>query len=208
MPKLKLTYFDFDGGRGEPARLALRIGGVAFEDHRVALADWAKLRETTPLGALPVLEVDGKTLTQSNAINRYVGKLAGLYPKDDWQAALCDEVLDATEDIGSRIGATIALGDAEKKKAREALVADGLPRHLAMLEARLKAAGGEYFAEKRLTVADLKAYELVRWLRTGVLDHIPKDLVDRIAPSLVQHFERVAGNPKIADYYQGRKKAA
>jgi prostaglandin-H2 D-isomerase / glutathione transferase len=208
MPKLKLTYFDFDGGRGEPARLALRIGGVAFEDHRVAMADWPKLRETTPLGALPVLEVDGRTITQSNTINRYVGKLAGLYPKDEWQAALCDEILDATEDIGSRVGATIGLGDAEKKKAREALVADALPRHLAMMEGKLKAAGGEYFADQRLTVADLKVYELVRWLRTGVLDHIPKDLVDRVAPSLVQHSKRIAAIPKIADYYQGRKKAA
>ena len=28
MPKLKLTYFDFHGGRGEPARLALSIGGI------------------------------------------------------------------------------------------------------------------------------------------------------------------------------------
>ena len=27
MAKLKLTYFDFRGGRGEPARLALSIGG-------------------------------------------------------------------------------------------------------------------------------------------------------------------------------------
>ena len=32
MAKLKLTYFDFHGGRGEPARLALAIGGIAFED--------------------------------------------------------------------------------------------------------------------------------------------------------------------------------
>jgi hypothetical protein len=31
MPKLKLTYFDFHGGRGEPARLALSIGGIPFE---------------------------------------------------------------------------------------------------------------------------------------------------------------------------------
>ena len=30
MPKLKLTYFDFHGGRGEPARLALSIGGIPF----------------------------------------------------------------------------------------------------------------------------------------------------------------------------------
>lgn len=36
MPKIVLTYFDFDGGRGEPARLALRIGGVEFEDRRIA----------------------------------------------------------------------------------------------------------------------------------------------------------------------------
>ena len=31
MPKLKLTYFDFHGGRGEPAKLALSIGGIPFE---------------------------------------------------------------------------------------------------------------------------------------------------------------------------------
>ena len=30
MAKLKLTYFDFHGGRGEPARLALSIGGIAL----------------------------------------------------------------------------------------------------------------------------------------------------------------------------------
>ena len=32
---LKLTYFDFHGGRGEPARIALSIGGIPFEDDRV-----------------------------------------------------------------------------------------------------------------------------------------------------------------------------
>jgi hypothetical protein len=31
MAKLKLTYFDFHGGRGEPARLALSIGELPFE---------------------------------------------------------------------------------------------------------------------------------------------------------------------------------
>jgi hypothetical protein len=30
MPKLKLTYFDFHGGRGKPARLALSIGGISL----------------------------------------------------------------------------------------------------------------------------------------------------------------------------------
>ena len=206
MPKLRLTYFDFDGGRGEPARLALHIGDIAFEDNRIAFKDWEARRDTTPFRALPVLEVDGRAVAQSNSINRYVGKLAGLYPKDDLQALLCDEVMDAVEDMDTPIGNTIDLPPDEKKKAREELAAGLIPRYLQQLEARLKAAGGEYFADKRLTVGDLKAWMMVRWLRGGVLDFMPKDLVDRHAPALVKHAERLAAHPKIAAYYAARKK--
>jgi glutathione S-transferase len=77
--KLKLSYFDFHGGRGEPARLALSMGGIPFEDDRVPLADWERRKQKTPFGALPVLEVDGQTIAQANAINCYVGKLTNLY---------------------------------------------------------------------------------------------------------------------------------
>jgi prostaglandin-H2 D-isomerase / glutathione transferase len=207
MTKLKITYFDFDGGRGEPARLALHIGGIAFEDHRIAGKDWPALRDKTPFLAMPTLEVNGKIVSQSNSINRYVGKLTGLYPKDDWQALLCDEVMDAAEDISTRIGHTLDLSADAKKKARQELAAGHITRYLEQLQARLKAAGGEYFADKRLTVADLKVFMLVRWLRSGALDHIPKDLVDRVAPLLVQHFELLASQPKIAEYYKRRKAA-
>src|ERR1700704_1247767 len=207
MTTLKLTYFDFDGGRGEPARLALHIGGIPFEDERVSPKDWPQFRDRTPFLAMPTLEVDGKVVAQSNSINRYVGKLAGLYPKDDWQALLCDEVMDAAEDIGIRIGNTIDLPADAKKKAREELSAGSITRFLQQLQARLKSAGGEYFADKRLTVADLKIFMLVRWLRSGVLDHIPNDLVDRVAPLVVKHFDRVGGLPKVAAYYERRKVA-
>jgi len=198
---LKLTYFDFDGGRGEVARLALHIGGLPFEDRRIAFKDWDAHRDATPFRALPVLEVDGQVVAQSNAINRYVGKLAGLYPKDDWQALRCDEVMDAVEDLDHMIGGTIDLPAEEKKAARAELVAGPIPRYLEQLAARLQAAGGEYFADRRLTVGDLKAWMMVRWLRGGVLDHIPRDLVDRVAPLLVKHAERMAAQPKIAEYY-------
>jgi glutathione S-transferase len=207
MAKLKLTYFDFDGGRGEPARLALHIGGIAFEDHRVAGKDWPAFRDRTPFLAMPTLEVDGNVVSQSNSINRYVGKLTGLYPKDDWQALLCDEVMDAAEDIGTRIAYTIDLPEDAKKKARAELAAGGITRYLEQFQARLKANGGEYFSDKRLTVADLKVFMWIRWLRSGALDHIPKDLVDRVAPLLVKHFERVASHPKVAEYYRRRRVA-
>src|SRR6516164_5441794 len=60
MTRLKLTYFDFHGGRGEPARLALSIAGIPFEDDRVQFTDWERRKVDTPFGALPVLEVDGQ----------------------------------------------------------------------------------------------------------------------------------------------------
>jgi glutathione S-transferase len=207
MAKLKLTYFDFDGGRGEPARLALHIGGIAFEDHRLAGKDWPAFRDKTPFLALPTLEVDGEVVSQSNSINRYVGKLTGLYPKDDLQAFLCDEAMDAAEDISTRIAQTIDLPEDAKKSAREELAAGHITRYLEQFQARLEAAGGEYFADRHLTVADLKVAMLIRWLRSGVLDYIPQDLVDTVAPQLVKHFERVTGHPKVAEYYQRRKAA-
>ena len=183
------------------------FGGIPFEDERVSPKDWPQFRDRTPFFALPTLEVDGEVVSQSNSINRYVGKLTGLYPKDDRQSLLCDEVMDAAEDIGTRIAQTIELPEDAKKKAREELAAGRITRYLEQLQARLKAAGGEYFSDKRLTVADLKIFMWIRWLRSGALDHIPKDLVDRVAPLLVKHFERVANHPKVAEYYKRRKVA-
>ncbi len=206
MPKLVLTYFDIDASRGEVARLALNIGGVAFEDRRIARKDWAAVRDQYPFQALPVLEVDGRVIAQSNTINRYVGKLAGLYPQDDLQAALADEVMAAIEDVTAKIGASFALEGEAKQKAREALAAGPLPRYLQQLEARLKAGGGEWFVEKRLTVADLKCFLFVRWLESGALDHIPADIVERQAPLLAKHLERVRSHPKIGAYYAARAK--
>ena len=201
MPKLKLTYFDFHGGRGEPARLALSISGIPFEDDRVAGADWPTRKPDTPFGALPVLEVDGQTLAQSNAINRYVGKLTDLYPADAWQAALCDEVMEAVEDINTKLVATLFLPEEEKRAQREALVRGPLPFYLTRLQQRLETKGGRYFAADRLTVADLKVFVLIRQLKSGVLDHVPADLPDNVAPKLVEHYERVRNDPRVQAYY-------
>ena len=206
MPKLVLTYFDLDGSRGEVARLAMHLAGIAFEDKRIAGKDWPALRDSTPFQSLPVLEVDGKVIAQSNTINRYLGKLAGLYPKDDWNAARVDEVMDAVEDMIIMIGNTFALEGEAKKKTREALAAGSIAHFLRQFKARLEAGGGEWFVENRLTVADLKCFLFVRWLKSGMLDHISADLVDRHAPLLAAHLERVENHPVIAAYYAARRK--
>ncbi|MHB8624399.1 MAG: glutathione S-transferase, partial [Sulfuricaulis sp.] len=195
MNKLKLTYFDFSGGRAEPARLAMHIGGISFEDHRFASKDFAEIRKTTPLNQVPTLHLNDVQVTQSDAITRYVGKLAGLYPVDDFQALLCDEVMSALEDINVKIGATFGMQGDALKGARDALVTGALPRYLRWLQNQLEDHGGKYFADNRLTIADLKALVMLRWLSGGVLDHIPSGLIAAEAPKLVEYMNRIAVLP-------------
>lgn len=201
MPQLKLSYFDMHGGRGEPARLALAIGGIAFEDHRFTFAEFADVRKATPFGQVPVLYVDGTLVTQSDAILRYAGKLAGLYPTDPLQALLCDEVAYVVEEANVKLGPTFRMTGEEQKAARLALVNGSMPVCLAWLQSKLVANGGEYFADKRLTVADLKVFVDVRGLNSGRLDHVPTDLVEKVAPLLNAHMQRVAATPAVAQYY-------
>lgn len=201
MPKLKLSYFDFHGGRAEPTRLALAIGGVAFEDHRFAFPEFAQMRTSTPFGQVPVLHVDGVQVTQSDAINRYAAKLAGLYPTDPYQALLCDEVMSVVEDAAVRLAPTFRMTGEEQKAARLALVNESMPMYLKWLQARLQAQGGEYFVDKRLCIADLKVFVDVRGLNSGRLDHVPTNLVERVAPLLNEHMQRIAQLPAVAAYY-------
>ncbi len=205
MSNYKLTYFDINGGRAEPIRIAFHAAGIDFEDNRISFADFGEMRGYTRFSSVPVLEMDGAAVTQSNAIGRYVGKIAGLYPEDDLQALYCDEVMGALEDLLHRTVRTFGLEGEELKRAREALVDGWLTVYLRGLDELLVRGGGVYFADHRLTVADLKAFVQTRSLGEGILDHVPTDIVERIAPRLVEHKERVENDPRVVAYYNSRK---
>ena len=179
----KLTYFDLDGGRAEPIRIAFHAAGIDFEDDRISFAEFQEMRKSTHFHCVPVLEIDGAQVTQSNAVSRYVGKMADLYPDDDLQALYCDEALGAIEDVSHRIVGTFGLEGEELRVAREKLVDRWLAVYLRGLAELLARGGGEYFAASILTVADLKVLGLTRWLCSGMLDHVPTDLVQTV----VQH---------------------
>ncbi|MBK6580828.1 MAG: glutathione S-transferase family protein [Sandaracinaceae bacterium] len=206
MTHYKLTYFDIDGGRAESIRLAFHIGDIPFEDERWAFPEFGQKRSTLRFNALPVMTIDGAQVTQSNALNRYVGRLAGLYPQDALQALYCDEALDAVEDIGHQLGRTFGLKGDAMRDAREALVKGPLTCLLKGLDQLLTRGGGQYFADERLTVADLKVFVQVRALTAGYLDHIPTTFVQELTPALAAHCARIGEHPRIAAYYASRKR--
>ena len=201
MTRFKFTYFDIDGGRGESIRLALFFGGLEFEDVRLTGPEFREARQSFRFHALPVLEIDGQQITQSTALVRYVGKAVGLYPADDMQALYCDEAMDAVEDLSHAIGRTFGLQGDALKQARTELVEGRLTTYIKGLDGLLARGGGKFFAEGRMTVADLKVFVATRSLAKGVLDHVPTDIVEELAPALAEHRDRIANDPRVLAYY-------
>jgi len=205
MTSYRLTYFDVDGGRGEHVRIAFHAAGIAFEDNRISFQEFGESRSGMRFTCVPVLEIDGEPVTQANALGRYVGRMAGLYPADPLQALYCDEVLGAMEDMTNHIARTMRMTGDELRAAREELAEGWLVVYLRGTGELLARGGGEYFADQQLTIADLRAMLQTRWLTSGHLDHIPTDLVKRVAPALVEHQARVESDARVVAYYASRQ---
>lgn len=179
LPKLKLTYFNIKG-RAESIRVAFKIGKVPFEDLRIQFGDWKALKPTTPFGALPILTVgsgqDQWILAQSNAILKYAGKLAGLYPVEAKSAAQVDQMLAAVEGLRSKISRTVHMKDEKKKmEMRKELGETTIPDALKKWSALVNKSG--WYCGNALTIADLKVWELLSWITSGILDGIPKTIL-------------------------------
>ncbi len=57
------------------------------------------LNIATPFGQVPILEVNGQKLAQSNAIARYLARQHGLAGKDDWEQAQTDMYIENINDL-------------------------------------------------------------------------------------------------------------
>jgi glutathione S-transferase len=196
MSKPRLIYFDFSGSRGEECRIALHLAGVDFDDVRVKSAEWPALKPQAPFGALPVLELPGKhPLAQTNAILVYIGRQYGLHPKDDFEAASHEALMNYAEDLRHNVGPTLRIADeVQKRVAREELANTYLPMWGTNVERQLSDlpfVGGE-----KLQVVDLKLYMIVRWFASGVVDHVPKTVFDH-CPKLTRLCREVGEHPGV-----------
>jgi glutathione S-transferase len=199
MPSIKVTYFNIKA-RAEPIRLALTIGGIAFEDERIGKEQFVSLKEQNawPFRQLPILTVDGKIIAQSTAILRYVGKLSGLYPSDPYQAALVDMIISQVQDLEGAMKPSGAEQDQEKKlKMRSELASNVFPSMLQDLDRVIQQHGGKYAVGDSISIADLFLYQANTSYSSGAYDGIP--------PTLFQpyvHIQKVVAavktHPKVA----------
>jgi len=206
-----LKYFPVPGGPGEVVRLVLALKGEAWNDVRVTGVAWGKIKPSAPLmRQMPILAEDGRELTQSRAIVRYLGKStevngAKIYPDDPWLAFQVDELVDALEDSRGAIVKTFAIADqAEKEAARKAMFAtDGsgaMFEAFRRVEARLP--GDGHMVGGRFTIADAWAFAVVNQFRAGFIDGVPRTGWLEELPKLKAVVDKVAKMEPVRAYYK------
>jgi prostaglandin-H2 D-isomerase / glutathione transferase len=175
MSNIRLSYFD-GPGRAEPIRIALRISGIPFEDHRFKFPEFAQLRAegAFPLGSVPVMEVDGQRYVQTAAILRYVARIgdSSLYPSDPTAALRVDSALDSFNDtLSAALVPSMFERDPQKKLAMRAELAAGpMARVFTYVESLIAASGGPFVGGSSISIADLVIAAQILQIRSGHLD--------------------------------------
>ncbi len=184
--ELKIIYFNFPFWRAEVARIPLYISNTKFEDKRITSEEFSYIKENgkmtdgtiIPFSQLPVLIIDGQSIAQTGAIARICGKISGFYPESLVEAGKVDQIIDTATDINMIIRPSMREQDPDKKKLmRQELSKNDLPKYFGYLENLLKDEN-IWFAENRMTIADIAIWRLMGWLKSGVIDDIPQDITD------------------------------
>ncbi|KAL5014037.1 hypothetical protein ScPMuIL_008307 [Solemya velum] len=196
----KLTYF-LGRGRGELTRLVFAASGINYDDCRVDFKQWADLKPKTPLGQIPVLEVDGKPIVQSMAIARFVGREAGLMGKNNWEQGQIEMAMDSLNSMFNDVaGWYFEKDESLKDEKKTKLVDDTIPPMLTMLESMLtkNATGKGYLVGSCLSVADLALYAGLQY----PIDFFAYSL--NKYPKVDENRKMIAEIPRIADWLKKR----
>eukprot|EP00930_Biecheleria_cincta_P098919 TRINITY_DN90569_c0_g1_i1.p1 TRINITY_DN90569_c0_g1~~TRINITY_DN90569_c0_g1_i1.p1 ORF type:complete len:238 (+),score=45.16 TRINITY_DN90569_c0_g1_i1:108-821(+) len=222
-PKPKLTYLDF-AGFGEPIRLTLFIGNIDFEDERISREEVKKRRADgqLPVGQVPVLDIGDShgPYGQSNAILRWAGKEAGLYPQE--LQFRCDMILETILDVAYKLntwwygaacgrdprsGEVVIPLTAEQNNQVAPFLNDVLlPARMADMERIVVKSGGPYFCGSDLTICDISFYSFALPLQkgsmtTGQAGGSLTAACLKQCPMLCKLIETVAKHPKVIEWH-------
>ncbi len=111
-PLLRHLYTSLLGYWCSATDQSLQDAGIAYKDVRYSFEEYpewkrSQLFDYNPLGTIPVIELNGRILTQSYAILRHWARQLGEYEgkteeEKYWADAVCDATLDCNSFLGPR----------------------------------------------------------------------------------------------------------
>ncbi|CAD5209094.1 unnamed protein product [Bursaphelenchus okinawaensis] len=201
MPNYKFTYFNLRA-LAEPTRCCFYYAGVPFEDNRVEYKDWMSVKDSYPNKQLPLFEVDGKKLTQSGAILRFVARATGLTGKDSFEEAKADEIYHFFYDnLRAANGIILDKVNIIKSKNLEQDKKDFDHHSTTALEGYtkyLEESKSGYALPSGLTYADFVIASHFLTIR-----NMDEQLANKY-PKVAEHYKKISAIPQLQDYFAKR----
>ncbi|CAD5213236.1 unnamed protein product [Bursaphelenchus xylophilus] len=201
MPEYSLHYLNCRG-LCEPTRYCLHYAGIPFEDKRYSFAEFPKYKELYPNKQVPVFYVDGKPLSQSGAVLRYIARLTGLNGKDSWEEAKADETFHFFHDcLLAHLKYLFHKANIKPAEDVEAAYAEFVPpatKALEFFNKMLEDAGNGYVLKSGITYADFVVQSYVT-----TLTKLDEKLVAKY-PKVVEHYDKIRNLPQLKEYIANR----
>ncbi|KAH7699948.1 glutathione S-transferase-1 [Aphelenchoides avenae] len=157
-----------------------------------------------PHGRLPVLDVDGKKLSESQAIYRYLALKFGLAGKGEWEQARVDEILDFQKTVYGAFGPYLYMmagfREGDKDAARRDFLA-AAEKYLPIFAKLLEQSPNGFFVPSGPTVADFTVADYLHTIQGFEPDVLKK------YPELEKFVEKVYNLAKLKKYIEMRPKA-
>ena len=200
-----LTYWN-GRGLGDVIRFLLEFCLIPFDEVNVLDSDaFAALKASGKLafGQVPLLEIDGLELVQTQAIARYVAgkkQLRGTTAADEARAdMMVNGVLDA------RMQLITARFQADPTAALAKFETATLPKLAGHLEALLKTHSGEYLCAGGLTYADVVLLETLCYAADECTANL-ESILAPISPRVLAHYQRMRAFKHVGAYLQSERR--
>mmetsp|Transcript_52175 Transcript_52175/g.59607 ORF Transcript_52175/g.59607 Transcript_52175/m.59607 type:complete len:215 (+) Transcript_52175:79-723(+) len=202
-------YFDLNG-RADPIRFLLYHAKVEFEDKRYSFEQFPTVKGSLglPFGQLPMVEFEGKKLTQTAAIMSFFGAKYGYTVSEADDVYLSNWYKEATGDLMLPYYAKILFNkdEEDKKKELEKFMSELLPKYLALFEEKFNETGAKekgYLVKDKITLIDFVMIPIHEKVINGPLKDLTRPVYEAKAPNFLAWVEA-----KIAEhnYYFGTDK--
>ncbi|KAI9620365.1 hypothetical protein KEM48_008188 [Puccinia striiformis f. sp. tritici PST-130] len=175
--------------------MALHYGGIPFTDERLA-PEWltSDFKDSLPFGQVPILTIDeNKVISQEGAIILYVGAW--------WDfTRMIEKKLSRSTSRLALSKVRPSLHDPSRTRYHNKDDNRGAyPQDPRLPDKYLASHETTFSAGNSLTVADLRIFAVLRLLKSGMLQGLPTDLVDRY-PQIAKLCKAIESHEKIASW--------
>ena len=189
---IKLTYFNFNFWRIDILRLSLSYGKIPYKLNQIKREEWLKEKNQFPFGQLPVMDFGGILYGHTHSLAIFCAMKSNLYDENQKNALIINQVLDWANDITIKIAPSIREKNPEKaKKKRELFIRNDMNTWFAFLENLLdRVSTNKKFFTEKFSLADITAWRLIYWFKSGKLDQIDTSFLDDFS-ILKNYFENL-----------------